>query len=122
MARIADKHGLTNKYRPIGLGKRVVKRGRPRKYLFGPPSRRHKKITHKKITHPKITSETIAKKEYNLTPQDYKIAFLCMVAILLLIVFIVTIAIVSTTGSMSSKPNHLLTDYYAGRLYYKLIT
>ena len=42
LARIADKHGLTNKYRPIG-SKRVVRRGRPRKYLFGPPNRRKKK-------------------------------------------------------------------------------
>jgi hypothetical protein len=42
MARIADKHGLTNKYRPVGSGKRVVKRGRPRKYLFGPPSKKRK--------------------------------------------------------------------------------
>ena len=38
MARIADKHGLTNKYRSSGT-KRVVKRGRPRKYLFGSPKR-----------------------------------------------------------------------------------
>lgn len=34
MSKIADKHGLTNKYRPVG-SKRVVKRGRPRKYLLG---------------------------------------------------------------------------------------
>ena len=46
MARIADKHGLTNKYRPIGTGKRAVKRGRPRQYLFGPPSKSRK--THRK--------------------------------------------------------------------------
>ena len=37
MARIADKYGLTNRYR--STGKRVVKRGRPRKYLFGSPKR-----------------------------------------------------------------------------------
>ncbi len=35
MSRIADKHGLTNKYRPAGIGKRVVRRGRSRKYFFG---------------------------------------------------------------------------------------
>jgi len=40
MARIADKHGLTNKYRPSGMGKRVVRRGRSRKYLFGSPRRK----------------------------------------------------------------------------------
>ena len=39
MARIADKHGLTNKYRQVGTGKRVVRRGRPRKYLLGSPKR-----------------------------------------------------------------------------------
>ena len=39
MARIADKHGLTNKYRPIGTGKRVVRKGRPRKYFGGSRSR-----------------------------------------------------------------------------------
>ena len=37
MSRIADKHGLTNKYRQVGMGKRIVRRGRPRKYLFGAP-------------------------------------------------------------------------------------
>ncbi len=42
MGRIADKHGLTNKYRSIGTGKRVVRQGRPRKYLFGAPSRKRK--------------------------------------------------------------------------------
>ena len=41
MARIADKHGLTNVYRPYG-SKRLVKRGRPRKYLFGAPSRKRR--------------------------------------------------------------------------------
>jgi hypothetical protein len=40
MSRIADKHGLTNNYRPIGTGKRVVRKGRPRKYLFGAPKRK----------------------------------------------------------------------------------
>ena len=40
MARIADKHGLTNKYRTSGMGKRVVRRGRSRKYLFGSPRRK----------------------------------------------------------------------------------
>ena len=38
MSRIADKHGLTNQYREVG--KRVVKRGRPRKYLFGAPNKK----------------------------------------------------------------------------------
>ena len=33
MSRIADKHGLTNKYRSTDIGKRVVKRGRPRTHL-----------------------------------------------------------------------------------------
>ena len=40
MARIADKHGLTNAYRQVGTGKRVVKRGRPKKYLLGKSSKR----------------------------------------------------------------------------------
>ena len=35
MAKISDKHGLTNKYRPLGTGKRVVKRGRSRKRFCG---------------------------------------------------------------------------------------
>lgn len=39
MSKIADKHGLTNQYREVGIGKRVVKRGHPRKYLFGAPIR-----------------------------------------------------------------------------------
>jgi hypothetical protein len=42
MARIADKHGLTNPYREKGY-KRHIKRGRPRKYLLGAP----KKLTKK---------------------------------------------------------------------------
>ncbi len=40
MARIADKYGLTNKYRQSGIGKRVVRRGRPRKHLFGSSRRK----------------------------------------------------------------------------------
>lgn len=33
MSKIADKNGLTNKYRSIDIGKRVVRRGRPRKHF-----------------------------------------------------------------------------------------
>ena len=67
MARIADKHGLTNRYRPAGQ-KRVVKRGRPRKYLFGPPKRK----TYKKQT----TKKTVAAQPINMDYQNsraYKI-------------------------------------------------
>lgn len=46
MSRIADKHGLTNKYRQAGMGKRLVRRGRPRKYLFGPPKRSKRSTTY----------------------------------------------------------------------------
>ena len=41
MARIADKYGLTNKYRSTDIGKRVVKRGRPRTRLFGGRKKAH---------------------------------------------------------------------------------
>ena len=62
MARIADKHGLTNRYRPIGE-KRNVKRGRPRKYLFGAPKRKSR------------TRKRIANVDYsNLTERDFKTA------------------------------------------------
>lgn len=46
MSRIADKHGLTNKYRQVGMGKRVVRRGRPRKYLLGPPKHNKRSTTY----------------------------------------------------------------------------
>lgn len=45
MARIADKHGLTNRYRPSGSGKRLVRRGRSKKYLFGAPKRKYTRKT-----------------------------------------------------------------------------
>ena len=63
MARIADKHGLTNKYRSPGM-KRVVKRGRSRKYLFGAPSRRKRKVyRYAPQVRNKYTGYPIAKKE-----------------------------------------------------------
>ena len=43
MSRIADKHGITNKYREVGIGKRVVKRGRARTTIFGSSKRRKAK-------------------------------------------------------------------------------
>ena len=43
MARISDKHGLTNKYREKGH-KRLVKRGRPRTSLFGSSVKKSKKV------------------------------------------------------------------------------
>ena len=90
MARIADKHGLTNKYRPLGQGKRVVKRGRPRKYLLGPPPRRRSRMT---------------KKENVLSLQNSKDALWCFVAILVLIVFMILVSRFSSTGSTSTKSN-----------------
>lgn len=59
MSKIADKHGLTNKYRS---SKRNVKRGRPRKYLFGPPSRKRK--TNKK------TSYKWIEEDYSCVPES----------------------------------------------------
>lgn len=55
MARIADKHGLTNKYRPIG-SKRVVKRGRPRKHLFSTGYRKPSRKTTSTVTYPSNAS------------------------------------------------------------------
>ena len=59
LARIADKHGFTNRYRKAGSFKRNVKRGRPRKYLFGAPSKKRSgnSKTMKDINY-KYTSET----------------------------------------------------------------
>ena len=57
MARIADKHGLTNGYRPTGL-KRVVKRGRPRKYLFGAPSRKRRSYRRSTYTKSRVNAST----------------------------------------------------------------
>ena len=48
MSRIADKHGLTNQYRESG-SKRLVKRGRPRKYLLGyrkSKSKKNQNVNH----------------------------------------------------------------------------
>ena len=49
MARISDKHGLTNEYREIGLGKRVVRKGRPRKHLVAVSKRKKQTKTKEKI-------------------------------------------------------------------------
>lgn len=56
MARISDKHGLTNKYRPIGTGKRVVKRGRPRKHFGGSRS----KSSRSRASYTATPQETLA--------------------------------------------------------------
>ena len=70
MARIADKHGLTNPYRIKGH-KRHLKRGRPRKYLFGSPFRKRR----------------ITKKEYDLTLK-LLIGVSCFFAVILIITII----------------------------------
>ena len=88
MARIADKHGLTNKYRPIGMGKRVVRRGRPRKYLFGPPSRRRRRIT---------------KKEYALRLELLKITMWLFAAILIIALIG---SVLSDSPSSSNTPSN----------------
>ena len=56
MARIADKYGLTNRYREFG-SKRLVKRGRKRKYLLGAPSKRRKLSSYKKTTNKKVVQK-----------------------------------------------------------------
>lgn len=60
MARIADKHGLTNKYRQMGTGKRVVRRGRPRKYIFGAPTRKRSTTYYVSETDSKIAAISLA--------------------------------------------------------------
>ena len=92
MAKIADKHGLTNKYRPIGLGKRVVKRGRPRKYLFGSPSRKRK--VDKNSTHQKILYKGI-NDDANMNVGTIG----CANVALLLLVILVVFAFIKCTSS-----------------------
>lgn len=58
MARIADKHGLTNPYREFGH-KRLVKRGRKRKYILGSPSKKRKRASYKKVQKKSVQKETI---------------------------------------------------------------
>ena len=58
MTRIADKHGLTNPYREFGH-KRLVKRGRKRKYILGSPSKKRKRASYKKVQKKSVQKETI---------------------------------------------------------------
>jgi hypothetical protein len=60
MSRIADKHGLTNKYREVGIGKRVVKRGRPRTTIFGSSKRRKANVVPVSENESKIIAIVIA--------------------------------------------------------------
>ena len=60
MSKIADKHGLTNKYRSIGTGKRFVKRGRPRTRLLGGHTTKSKVSNTMSATEAKIVAVTIA--------------------------------------------------------------
>lgn len=80
MARIADKHGLTNRYRQVGTGKRVVKRGRPRKHLLGSSPRRK---SHKSfyLSKPPSNNDFISK-TINLDKQNTVIVFLFFVILL----------------------------------------
>ena len=119
MSRIADKHGLTNKYRPMG-SKRLVKRGRPRKYLFGyskPKSKRRKKVYH-------TTNVPVAE----ATPQQIRSGCLIMVLIaILFIAFIVAIAKgTDKSGTLIGykelqQAGHpvLYDDYDAAKSYYR---
>lgn len=90
MARIADKHGLTNRYREAGLGKRLVKRGRPRKYLFGAPSKR-------KRTHSRATPQ-YSYSEQNQQPTTKG----CLAAVLVVIFVVIMIVIMATTSGNKS--------------------
>lgn len=87
MSRIADKHGLTNKYREPGM-KRVVKRGRPRKYLLN--SDRKRSSTRKKVANKPINQE--------INPRDAKLGF----AVISFVIILIIIAIVA----LSSRSNN----------------
>lgn len=74
MARIADKHGLTNPYREKGH-KRHVKRGRPKKLLF--------KCSKK--------SRRISQTEYNLRITGLKVILYFLLALLIIVLFALSI-------------------------------
>ena len=74
MARISDKHGLTNPYREKGH-KRYVRRGRPKKHLFK-NSR---------------GSRRISKTEYNLQITGLKVILYFLLALLVITLFVLSI-------------------------------
>ena len=96
MARIADKHGLTNKYREPGR-KRVVKRGRPRKYLTGSKGRRYKSGRE-------ATSFPV-----ETTTNDTKLG--CATIVILIILFGMLIVGVSSCGSNDSSKKYVDYDF-----------
>lgn len=100
MARIADKHGLTNKYRPMGTGKRVVRRGRPRKYLFGAPKRR----SSRKTTSYRTNTKAVANNNYQGTSSNGINPVVGGLAVLLLI--IVFIVIIANAGKDTTENQH----------------
>lgn len=95
MARIADKHGLTNKYREPGM-KRVVKRGRPRKYITS--SRRHYKSNRKATRTPAAT-----------TANDVKLG--CATTTILILLLSLLIVGISSCNSNSHNDNKKYVDY-----------
>jgi hypothetical protein len=96
MARIADKHGLTNKYRPPGF-KRMVKRGRPRTYFLGSSKSRRRSTQT-------VSRATVAQNQV-LTEKDLKRGRFATIVL----VFIVIVLIVC--ASFSSNRNKKYVDY-----------
>ncbi len=93
MARIADKHGLTNKYRADGI-KRSVKRGRPSKYLL-------KSSTRKTNLEQKNSAQN-----FNTSPEiNAKFGFLA-IAIIAIILFLII-----GTSACSSSNDEKYIDY-----------
>lgn len=104
MARISDKHGLTNRYREAGIGKRTVRRGRPRIYLLGTPKKRSRKKTSYRSN---IYNNAYQKT--NVTNSSTTTAVGCAFAILIgFVAFIIFIIILGTsigTGNISDIEN-----------------
>ena len=126
MSRIADKHGLTNKYRPIG-SKRHVKCGRPRKHLFGyskpKPRRSAFKTSSKQSQGYNVENYTTVNSETSKI-----ISVGCTVIVGIIIVAIILIAIANSekkptkqldvfTINQSGHPQ-LFADYDSFKEYY----
>lgn len=99
MSRMADKHGLTNKYREKGI-KRVVKRGRPRKHLFGSGSQSGKKSTKKVSAAP---AENYTAPE--LKEQDVKSGCLVMIVLAVMIIMLI-VGVVSCNNNNKKYIDH----------------
>lgn len=111
MSKIADKHGLTNKYRPVGMGKRVVKRGRPRKHLLGLPLKKNKH--YKTPKNNSIFGEDIDTQQLDVLNENPRITKLVVLLFMVIIIGIILVVCSLPKSSTNKMPIEFNISQYS---------